>query len=145
MSLKLYVQNSSHTCLRLKVYSGTGHMVTNRRQLSSLLFGYFIIKFANSTNAHCDYFSGNVEINSGIVFNRSHLICITTGGPATTITWNRDSISVGEGSKTVLDDPETAQYTHTLAVTTAGNYTIKVSNNKPSFASDSISIGMAYV
>ena len=44
------------------------------------------------------------------------LTCISTGGPATTVTWTR------------------AQYTHTLTVTgrLGGLYTCTVSNNKPS-------------
>ena len=66
------------------------------------------------------------------------LTCISTGGPATTVTWTRDSTTVTEGTETVLDDPVTAQYTHTLTVTTGGEYTCTVSNNKPS--SDSASI-----
>ena len=45
------------------------------------------------------------------------LTCISTGGPATTVTWTRDSVTVTEGTETVLDDPVTAQYTHTLTVT----------------------------
>ena len=50
--------------------------------------------------------------------------CISTGGPATTVTWTRDSTTtVTEGTETVLDDPETAQYTHTLTVTTGGEST----------------------
>ena len=69
------------------------------------------------------------------------LTCISTGGPATTVTWTRDSITVTEGTETVLDDPVTAQYTHTLAVTAGGEYTCTVSNNKPS--SDSASITLA--
>ena len=45
------------------------------------------------------------------------LTCISTGGPATTVTWTRDSTTtVTEGTVTVLDDPETAQYNHTLTV-----------------------------
>ena len=43
------------------------------------------------------------------------LTCISTGGPATTVTWTRDSVTVTEGNETVLDDPVTARYTHTLA------------------------------
>ena len=69
------------------------------------------------------------------------LTCISTGGPATTVTWTRDSITVTEGNEPVLDDPETAQYTHTLNVTTGGEYTCTVSNNKPSSASASIILG----
>ena len=62
------------------------------------------------------------------------LTCISTGGPATTVTWTRDSVTVTEGTETVLDDPETAQYTHTLTVTGSlgGLYTCTVANNKPS-------------
>ena len=44
------------------------------------------------------------------------LTCISTGGPATTVTWT----TLTEGTHTVLDNPETAQYTHTLTVTTGG-------------------------
>ena len=62
------------------------------------------------------------------------LTCISTGGPATTVTWTRDSTTVTEGTETVLNDPETAQYTHTLTVTAAGVYTCTVTNNKPSSA-----------
>ena len=68
------------------------------------------------------------------------LTCISTGGPATTVTWTRGSITVTEGTETVLDDPVTAQYTHTLNVNgrVGGLYTCTVANNKPS--SDSASI-----
>ena len=69
------------------------------------------------------------------------LTCISTGGPATTVTWTRGSITVTEGNETVLDDPVTAQYTHTLTVTTGGEYTCNVSNNKPSSDSASIVLG----
>ena len=34
----------------------------------------------------------------------------------------------------MLNDPETARYTHTLNVTTAGEYTCTVANDKPSSA-----------
>ena len=70
------------------------------------------------------------------------LVCISTGGPATTVTWTRDSTTiVTEGTETVLDDPETAQYTHTLSVTTGGDYTCTIQNNKPSSDSATISLG----
>ena len=70
------------------------------------------------------------------------LTCISTGGPATTVTWTRDSVIVTEGTETVLDDPVTAQYTHTLTVTgrLGGLYTCTVANNKPSSASASINM-----
>ena len=62
------------------------------------------------------------------------LTCISTGGPATTVTWTRDSVTVTEGTETVLDNPVTSQYTHTLTVTgrLGGLYTCNVSNNKES-------------
>ena len=62
------------------------------------------------------------------------LTCISTGGPATTVTWTRGSDIVTEGTETVLDDPVTSQYTHTLTVTgkVEGDYTCTVANNRPS-------------
>ena len=63
------------------------------------------------------------------------LTCISTGGPATTVTWTRDSVTITEGNKTtVLDDPVTADYTHTLTVTgrLPGLYTCTVANSIPS-------------
>ena len=68
------------------------------------------------------------------------LTCVSTGGPATTVTWTRDSVTVTEGTETVLDDPVTAQYTHTLRGTTAGEHTCTVTNNKPSTASASYTV-----
>ena len=67
---------------------------------------------------------------------RFTLTCISTGGPATTVTWTRDSVTVTEGTQTVFNDPETAQYTHTLTETGSlgVNYTCIVANNKPSTA-----------
>ena len=69
--------------------------------------------------------------------NQFILTCISTGGPATTVTWTRDSVTVTEGTQTVLNDPETANYTHTLTETGSlgVNYTCTVTNNKPSSAS----------
>ena len=58
------------------------------------------------------------------------LTCISTGGPSTTVTWIRDSTTITEGTVTVLDDPVTAQYTHTLTVTKrhGGLYTCSITN-----------------
>ena len=59
------------------------------------------------------------------------LTCNSTGGPATTITWTRDSATITEGTYyTVLHDRETAQYTHTLLVNgrQEGLYTFTVKN-----------------
>ena len=87
---------------------------------------------------------GDVSIVSGVSVSMNTLTCISTGGPATTVSWTRDSIVVTEGAQTVLDDPVTAQYTHTLTVTEAGRqgglYTCTVANNKPSTASASTTV-----
>ena len=70
------------------------------------------------------------------------LTCISTGGPATTVTWTRDSTTVTEGTETVLNDPVTAWYTHTLTVTgeKGGLYNCKVENNKPSTTSSNFNV-----
>ena len=75
-----------------------------------------------------------MRINNSGASLQFTLICISTGGPATTVTWTRDSTTVTEGTETVLDDPVTAQYTHTLTVTgrLPGLYNCTVENNKPS-------------
>ena len=62
------------------------------------------------------------SLNSDTQFT---LTCISIGGPATTVTWTRrtyysryDQVTtITEGTNTVLDDPVTAQYTHTLSMT----------------------------
>ena len=61
------------------------------------------------------------------------LTCTSAGGPATTVTWIRDSETVS-GGMTVLNNAVTAQYTHTLTVTgrLGGQYQCNVTNNKPS-------------
>ena len=87
---------------------------------------------------------GIVSISGGISFTLDSdlngdsyhftLTCISTGGPATTVTWTRDSVTVTEGNETVLDNRVTSQYTHTLTVTgrLGGLYTCTVANNRPS-------------
>ena len=83
---------------------------------------------------------GDIIIPGGVTLSRNILTCISTGGPATTVTWTRDSVTITEGNETVLNDPETAQYTHTLTVTSAGEYTCTVANDKPSTASAYITL-----
>ena len=64
------------------------------------------------------------------------LTCISTGGTTETVTWTRDSQKIAGDTTSVLDDAETAQYTHTLTVTGSidgpNTYQCTVSNNKPS-------------
>jgi len=97
------------------------------------------------------YSSGDVAIPNGMNFSvdsdlngespQFTLTCSSTGGPATTVTWTRDSGAVS-GGITVLDDPVTAQYTHNLTVTErlGGQYECIVSNNKPSQDSASFTV-----
>ena len=68
------------------------------------------------------------------------LTCISTGGPATTVIWTRDTTPMTEGNETVLLNPITAEYVHTLKVTgdIKGRYTCTVANNKPSTSSATI-------
>ena len=91
----------------------------------------------------CIILAGDVTIPDGMTFTvdsdlngespQFTLTCTSTGGPATTVTWTRNSETVS-GGMTVLDNPVTAQYTHTLTVTEEleGQYQCTVSNNKPS-------------
>ena len=74
------------------------------------------------------------------------ITCISTGGPATTVTWTRDSTTVTEGTETVLNDTVTAQYIHTLTVTgrLEKQYTCTVANNKPSTASANYTLESNY-
>ena len=81
-----------------------------------------------------DGLGGDVTISGDVTYDPGTqiLTCISTGGPATTVSWTRDSTLVTEGTtETVFNDPETTNYTHTLTVTTAGEYTCTVANNKP--------------
>ena len=79
--------------------------------------------------------AGDISVTSGMTKSNLNgdspqftLTCISTGGPATTVTWTRDSITVTEGTETVLNNATTAQYTHTLNVTAAGDYRCTVAN-----------------
>ena len=97
----------------------------------------------NRLSTNCT--AGDVTIPGGLTFTEdsdlygeSHqftLTCTSTGGPATTVTWTRDAGTVS-GEMTVLDDPVTAQYTHTHTLIGTGRlegqYQCTVFNNKPS-------------
>ena len=74
------------------------------------------------------------------------LTCLSTGGPATTVTWTRNSKTVTEGNQTALVDTSTAEYIHTLIVRGGmpGLYNCTVENNKPSSGSRKFSINGIY-
>ena len=89
-----------------------------------------------------------ISISGDVVFDAEQftLTCISTGGPATTVTWTRNSTTITKGNETVLDDPVTAQYTHTLNnVRTAGTYNCTVANNKTSSTSHTITLQGAII
>ena len=92
--------------------------------------------------------AGSVSVSGGVTLTVNSdlngqftLTCISTGGPATTVTWTRDSDLVTNGTITVLNSTVTAQYTHTLTVTgrLPGVYTCTVANS-PSHDSASLSV-----
>ena len=91
-----------------------------------------------------NFHSGNVVIPYDVTLMENHdlngasprftLTCISTDGPATSVTWIRDSVTVTIGTETALNDRVEARYTHTLTVTERlpGIYRCAVTNNKPS-------------
>ena len=100
-------------------------------------------------------FSGDVTIPDGMTVDSDlngaspqfTLTCISTGGPATTVTWTRNSATAMGDAVTVLDNATTATYTHTLTVTgrTEELYRCNVSNSKPSSAAAELSVaGIVY-
>ena len=97
----------------------------------------------------CRFFTGDIAISGDVILTLNRgpsppftLTCISTGGPATTVTWTRDSTTVTEGNETMLNDPVNAQYTHTLTVRgrLGGVYKCTVENNKPSKKSKSFTV-----
>ena len=98
-------------------------------------------EYVNRLSTNCT--AGDVTIPRDVTFTvdsdlsgespQFTLTCTSTGGPSTTVTWTRGSETVS-GGMTVLDDPVTAQYTHTLTVTgrLGGQYQCTVANSKPS-------------
>ena len=100
----------------------------------------------------CDFISGVVDVQS-VVFSQEvitspqfTLTCISTGGPATTVTWTRGSqTAVGERRSEVVNGV-TAQYTHTLTVTgrQIGLYTCTVTNTVSPEDSESFTVSGIY-
>ena len=93
---------------------------------------------------------GSVSISGGVTLTVNSdlngaspqftLTCISTGGPATTVTWTRDSKLVTEGAKTVLVNNSTATYIHSLNITIGGEYRCSVTNSMPSSAIASLTV-----
>ena len=80
------------------------------------------------------------------------LTCTSTGGPATTVSWTVNNLTVTEDSahnitSQILTDPESATYNHTLTVTgrLEGRYECNVSNRKSSASGYLMAVGMYIV
>ena len=120
--------------------------------------GQYIYSFNKSANSYIIflYSAGRLMVEDEIKFSLNSesvaaspqftLTCISTGGPATTVTWTRDSATAMRDEMTVLDNATTAQYTHTLTVTgrLGGLYQCTVSNNIPSENTASIILDGEY-
>ena len=149
-----FTRNRGPMVVRLKRNTGTAaegiyhcevkdNTETNRTVYVGLYNGGGMYWFTECSRCNCFYIAGDVSIPGELTVKSDlngaspqfTLTCISTGGPATTVTWTRNSTTVTQGTQTVLNDPETAQYTHTLTVTNAGEYTCTVANDKPSSAS----------
>ena len=96
--------------------------------------------------------AGDISVISGMTKSNLNgdspqftLTCISTGGPATTVTWTRDSITITEGNETVLNSAVTAEYTHTLNVTAAGDYRCTVANTAFSDSATITLQGILYI
>ena len=103
----------------------------------------FVLFTENKLMMQPPLFPGDIAISSISVSMDSILTCISTGGPATNVTWTRGNdednlIPVLDNAQvTVLENATTAQYSHTLNVTgtdLSAVYGCSVSNNKPSSA-----------
>ena len=94
------------------------------------------------------YSSGDVTIPNSMTFTvdsdlngespQFTLTCTSAGGPATYVTWTRDSEVVSGGMSVLV----TETYTHNLTVTgrLGGQYQCTVFNNKPSKDSASFTV-----
>ena len=77
----------------------------------------------------------NFQLNSELNANTPvfTLICTSTGGPATTVSWTRGSTMLS-GTSQIVTNTETGTYTNTLrvAMREVGAYVCKVSNIRSS-------------
>ena len=102
----------------------------------------------NSNIFHLNFIStGVVSLSGRMIFtllpnNQFLLTCISTGGPATTVTWTRDSASAVGLIDTVVVDGVTGTSNNTLLVTgrEEGLYTCTVSNRVSNESSASLNV-----
>ena len=91
--------------------------------------------------------TGVVSLSSGMTFtliseNQFILTCISTGGPATTVTWTRDPPTAVGKLYTVVVNGTTGTSSNTLLVTgrEEGLYTCTVSNRVSTESSASLTV-----
>ena len=108
--------------------------------------GIYIMQKILCMNCACSFIDIEaVTVSDVILFllraNIFDLTCISTGGPATTVTWTRDSVTVTERAVTHYYTSN-QEYAHTLTVTgrLEGLYTCTVANDKPSSDSANITV-----
>ena len=109
------------------------------------------VTFSSLRNNNDDFlFVGRVTISEAVTLTVNSdlngdspqftLTCISTGGPATTVTWTRDTVAIIVGTETVLVNNSTATYVHNLTENSGGEYKCSVTNTKPSEASASFTV-----
>ena len=118
--LQLYIKQSMLDCTIEEevIYWKCTYYFQRHLILLSLYTGHLVL-------------SGDMTFTPNKTNNSFTLTCISTGGPATTVTWTRDSTTVTEGTETVLDNGSLSQLSHTLLVTDrmAGLYMCKIAND----------------
>ena len=87
-------------------------------------------------------YAGNLRITDGPKLLSNALVCVSTGGPVTSVTWMRNGQPLSGETKTVLKNPVPAKYIHTLTVTRGqiGMYQCRVSNNEQFIVSTTITV-----
>ena len=117
-----------------KVYVGLYESGGIHIGIYQLIIGVFTILYVYTGSVSITLSDFKYSVNDAV------LICISTGGPATTVTWTRDSEIIPDNKNTqvtVLDDSSTGKYIHTLKISgipVSSVYECSVSNNKPSSA-----------
>ena len=127
------------------------HKVQKLSQQSLLIFTNSLL-FFKSLGETCFFHSQNISMNtsffhflgslviSSLTYNTTSgfITCISTGGPATTVTWSRSGSSYQQ-SKIVVD-PITATYHNLLTFTSSqiseysGTFNCTVSNSRDSYS-----------
>ena len=94
--------------------------------------GYFVILCSSGAVTSVDPLQFSLTADPSVFT----LTCVSTGGPATTVTWTRDGNNVSYDDNHVLTQTVTDQfnvtYSNVLTVTgsESGNYTCSVTNDR---------------